>query len=120
MRIRGAANLEFLIENFDYNKCKPFDPLVGGDNEKQGFVFEGGSGSAKTYDIIHFLLLYCQHFKNCNKDILIFRQTLADLKKTVYKDFLKVLNMYGLYILSYKFFYLYSNHLYQYLYARGS
>ncbi len=97
MRIRGAANLEFLIENFDYNKCKPFDPFNPQEQEKQGFVFEGGSGSAKTYDIIHFLLLYCQHFKDEGKDILIFRQTLADLKKTVYKDFIKVLRMYGLY-----------------------
>lgn len=89
MRIKGTVNLEFLLSNFDFQKSR--------EQIKQGFVLEGGSGSAKTYDIIQFLLLYCQHYKNHNKDILIFRDTLSELKKTVYKDFKKILLMYGFY-----------------------
>lgn len=53
--------------------------------------------SAKTYDTIQFLMYYCQVNEDKNKDILIFRQTYADLKKTVLKDFVKILKMYGLY-----------------------
>ncbi len=89
MKIQGAKNLDFLLTEFDYQKS---DTQI-----KQGFVFEGGSGSAKTQDIIRFIMLYCQHYKNKNKDILIFRQTLSDLKKSAYKDFMKVLRLYGLY-----------------------
>lgn len=86
MRIRGAKNLDLLIKNFDFTA-----------KSKQGFILEGGSGSAKTYDVINFLILYCSKNKDKGKDILVFRQTLADLKKTAYKDFIKVLTMYGLY-----------------------
>jgi phage terminase large subunit len=89
VRLRGSRNLEFLIENFDYSKSK--------EQIKQGFVLEGGSGSGKTYDIVNFLILYCQHYKNKGKDILVVRDTLVDLKKTVYKDFKKILESYDLY-----------------------
>lgn len=105
MKISGGINLEFLLENFDYNKAdnaSRITPLTFGeenidDSDKQGFVLEGGSGSAKSYDIIQFLLLYCQRNLNKGKDILIFRQTAADCKKTVLKDFIKILRMYDLY-----------------------
>jgi phage terminase large subunit len=89
IRIQGSTNLEFLIQKFDFQKS---DLQI-----KQGFVLEGGSGSGKTYDIVNFLLLYCQHYSDRGKDILIFRDTLADLKKSIYKDFKKILQMYGLY-----------------------
>lgn len=89
MVIKGSQNLEFLIENFDFEKSN--------NQIKQGFILEGGSGSGKTYDLIQFLMYYCQQNKNKGKDILIFRETLADLKKTVYKDFEKILRMYGIY-----------------------
>lgn len=87
MKLKGGKNLDNLLSNFDFKS-----------QEKQGFLFEGGSGSGKTYDIINFLIYYCFVNKNKGKDILIFRQTLADLKKTVYKDFIKILNNQGLYI----------------------
>jgi phage terminase large subunit len=89
IKLQGGKNLEFLIEQFDYNKSR--------EQIKQGFVLEGGSGSGKTYDIIHFIITYCQHYRNKGKDILIFRDTLTDLKKSVYKDFKKILEMYGLF-----------------------
>lgn len=85
--LTGGKNLDFLVSNFDFDKAKK--------QIKQGFVLEGGSGSGKTYDIISFFIQYCYIFKN--KDILIFRQTYADLKKTVLKDFIKILQKYNIY-----------------------
>jgi phage terminase large subunit len=86
--IKGGKNLDFLITEFDIDKSSR--------QEKQGFVLEGGSGSGKTYDIINFLIYYCSLNKGKNKDILAFRTTLADLKKTVLKDFEKLLKSYNL------------------------
>lgn len=86
MKIQGGLNLEFLLSEYDFNK-----------KEKQGFVLEGGSGSGKTFDLIQFLLIYSQQNYNKNKDVLIFRQTFADLRKTVLKDFEKVLRMYDIF-----------------------
>jgi phage terminase large subunit len=105
MKLSGGINLEFLIDNFDFekaNRASRIDPLKWDEedltiSDKQGFILEGGSGSAKTYDIIQFLLYYCEKNRNKGKDILIFRSTAADCKKTVLKDFIKILRMYGLY-----------------------
>ena len=84
-----AANFEFLLKNFDFAKAAK--------QEKQGFVLEGGSGSAKTWDIIQFLIYYCQVNIDKNKDILIFRNTFSDLRKTIIKDFEKILRKYELF-----------------------
>jgi phage terminase large subunit len=89
VKLKVAANYEFLHNNFDWQKAQ--------EQIKQIFVFEGGSGSAKTYDIIQFIIVYCQNFENWNKDILIGRDQYSDCEKTVQKDFFKVLKMYGLY-----------------------
>lgn len=89
MRLQVASNFEFILDNFSFEKSAA--------QEKQGFVLEGGSGSAKTYDIIQWNMYYCQMNQNKGKDILIFRQTYADLKKTVLKDFIKILKTYGIY-----------------------
>lgn len=89
MKISGGVNLEFLLKEFSFEKAN--------NSIKQGFVLEGGSGSGKTYDIINFLLIYCQTNYNKNKDILIFRETFADLRKTVLKDFEKILRAYNLF-----------------------
>ena len=89
MKISGGVNLEFLLNEFSFEKAN--------NSIKQGFVLEGGSGSGKTYDIINFLLIYCQTNYNKNKDILIFRETFADLRKTVLKDFEKILRAYNLF-----------------------
>lgn len=86
LKLRGGKNLDHLLRQFDFSATA-----------KQGFILEGGSGSGKTYDIINFLIYYCSHYSGRGKDILVFRQTLADLKKTAYKDFIKLLTSYGLY-----------------------
>jgi len=98
MEIQVARNFEFLLDNFSFEKCRTDYSLWESKGfKKQGFVFEGGSGSAKTWDIIQFLIYYCQQNEGLNKDILIFRETYADLKKTVLKDFVKILKKYGIY-----------------------
>lgn len=89
MELQVASNFEFILDNFSFEKSE--------NQEKQGFVLEGGSGSAKTWDLIQWMMYYCQMNQGKGKDILIFRQTYADLKKTVLKDFVKVLKKYGIY-----------------------
>lgn len=101
MKLRGGSNLEFLIENFDFAKANGASKIdytqITNEQSKQGFVLEGSSGSGKSWDIIQFLMYYCEQNRGKNKDILIFRQTAADCKKTILKDFIKILRMYDLY-----------------------
>lgn len=63
----------------------------------RGYVLPGGSRSGKSYGIIQFIIVLCQNNKNKKLDILIARQQYSDLKKTIIKDFFKVLAMYGMY-----------------------
>lgn len=89
MKITGSLCLEFLLNNFDLTKSK--------EQIKQGFIFEGGGGAGKTFDILTFIIYYCSLYEGLNKDILICRNTNADLQKTTLKDFVKILMMYGIY-----------------------
>jgi PBSX family phage terminase large subunit len=84
-----AANYQFIDQNFSWKKSQA--------QQKQIFVLEGGSGSAKTWDIIQFLIIYCDNYYGWNKDILIGRATYADVRDTVLKDFIKVLKLRGIY-----------------------
>jgi len=88
-KLKVSKNFEFILDNFSFEKANI--------QEKQGFCFEGGSGSSKTWDILQFLIYYCEINRDKKKDILIFRSTFADLRKTVLKDFLKILELYDLY-----------------------
>jgi PBSX family phage terminase large subunit len=89
VHLKGSKCFKFLSDNFDWEKSKK--------QIKQGFIFEGGGGAAKTYDILHFIILYCSLNPNKHKDILICRNTNADLQKTIVKDWVKILLMYDLY-----------------------
>lgn len=84
-----ASTFKFIYENFDFKKSEK--------QEKQGFILEGGSGAAKTWDIIQFIIYYCDVNYGKHKDILITRNINADLQKTVLKDFVKILLKYGIY-----------------------
>lgn len=64
---------------------------------KQGFVFEGGSRSSKTWSIIQFIVIYCIHYAGKHKRITIAREKLTWLKATVLIDFIEILLMYDLY-----------------------
>jgi PBSX family phage terminase large subunit len=87
--LQVGANYDFLDKEFDYEKSK--------QQIKQVFLLEGGGGSAKTYDALQFIITYCDNYFGWNKDILIGRDQYSDCKKTVLKDFVKILKMYGIY-----------------------
>jgi phage terminase large subunit len=63
----------------------------------RGFVLSGGTRSSKTFSIMQFIILYCQQNMNKGKDILIARQHYADLKDTVLKEFIQMLQRYKIY-----------------------
>ena len=81
-----GVNFAFLHKNYDPNS-----------SNKQGFVLEGGGGSGKTYDVLQFIINYCFVHANKNKDILITRESYAECKKTVLKDFINILKKYDMY-----------------------
>jgi phage terminase large subunit len=56
---------------------------------------EGGSRSSKTWDFIHFLVTYCDHNRNKNKEIYVFRDTLTNCKDYTLKEFIKCFNHIG-------------------------
>ena len=87
--LKAGANYDFLDKNFDYEKSK--------QQIKQVFLLEGGGGSGKTYDALQFIMTYCDNYFGWGKDILIGRDQYSDCKKTVLKDFIKILKMYGIY-----------------------
>jgi PBSX family phage terminase large subunit len=87
--LQVGANYDFLDKEFDWDKSK--------EQIKQVFLLEGGGGSAKTYDALQFIITYCDNYYGWNKDILIGRDQYSDCKKTVLKDFIKILKMYGIY-----------------------
>ena len=87
--LQVGANYDFLDDSFDWDKSK--------DQEKQIFLLEGGSGSAKSWDVIQFIITYCDNYYGWNKDILIGRDQYSDCKKTILKDFIKILKLYGIY-----------------------
>jgi PBSX family phage terminase large subunit len=87
--LQVGANYDFLDREFDWEKSK--------NQIKQVFLLEGGGGSAKTYDALQFIITYCDNYYGWGKDILIGRDQYSDCKKTVLKDFIKILKMYGIY-----------------------
>lgn len=89
LELIGASCFKFLYDNFDFEKSAK--------QIKQGFILEGSSGAAKSWDVINFIILYCKKNQNKHKDILICRNTNADLQKTILKDFIKILTKYNLY-----------------------
>ncbi|MES1219456.1 MAG: phage terminase large subunit [Bacteroidota bacterium] len=94
MKIKGSANLEFLLDNYDLSN-PPKDHT--GQFIKKGFVLEGASGSGKTQDAIRFIAAYCQYNQNKGKRIFIFRQKYSDCRETVLEDFIKFLKDHDLY-----------------------
>lgn len=57
---------------------------------------EGGSRSSKTWDIIHFIVTYCDHNRNQNKDIYIMRDTLTNCRDFTLKEFEKCFEVIGI------------------------
>ena len=59
-----------------------------------GCILEGGSRSRKTWSILEFLIDYCQN--NDGKVINIIKETFASFKTTLYDDFKRVFQIYGI------------------------
>lgn len=98
MEIEVAKNFEFIYDNFQHERA--FTQHNEWKNKgyfKQIFVHEGGSGSAKTWDIAQYIIYYCQVCEGMNKRILIYRQRYSDCKDTVLEDFITILKKYGIY-----------------------
>jgi len=89
IELNVGKNYDELDKSFDWEKSK--------NQIKQIFIHEGGSGSAKTWDILQFIITYCDNYFNWGKDILISRDTYSECKKTVLKDFIKILKINGIY-----------------------
>lgn len=89
IELNVGKNYDELDKNFDWDKSE--------NQIKQLFILEGGSGSAKTWDILQFIITYCDNYYQWGKDILIARETYAECKKTVLKDFIKILKRTGIY-----------------------
>lgn len=68
--IKVTSNFDFIDDNFDY--CR-------------GIVLVGSTRSTKTISILQWIVKYC--LTNKNKHIVIARDTLKNLKRTVLKDF---------------------------------
>lgn len=92
MKIFGGVNLEFLIKEYYPEKI-----TKSGDYEKQLFSLRGGSGSAKTTDSISFLIYVLKYFRNKKLNVLIVRETYAQTKGSVLRDFIKSLERYNIY-----------------------
>lgn len=85
-QLKAGLNYAFMHKYYDPS-CK----------NKQGFLLQGSGGSGKTFDVIFFILTYCTNNSGVGKDILITRETYSACKKTVLKDFIKILKQYGIY-----------------------
>lgn len=70
MKVRTTNNFEFLLDNF---------------NKYRGIGLPGGTRSAKSISAMQFIGLKC--FESKGKEIIIGRDTLANLKKTTLNDF---------------------------------
>lgn len=55
---------------------------------------EGGSRSSKTFDAFAFIVTYCDHNRNSNKQIYVLRDTLTNCRDFTYKDWQNFLTLY--------------------------
>lgn len=64
-------------------------------SDKRYFSLVGGSRSSKTYSILQYILVYA--LKHTGKSITIARKTFPALRRGAYKEFIKMLESYGMY-----------------------
>ena len=84
-------NLKYLTRCYTQQKYKG-DKLIKG---KRGVILEGGSRGGKTYSSVDFIILLCVRFeKKCK--INIYREFFADFRDTLYDDFKRRLDVFGL------------------------
>ena len=78
MKIKATVNYKFINENFNYYR---------------GLVLPGGTRSTKTISTLQWLIIYAH--THSDKHIVIARDTLKNLKRTVLKDFISLCYGYG-------------------------
>lgn len=82
----------FLHQKYTYNEQKHREELTAG---KRGCVLEGSSRSGKTWSVVDFIIYLCTEVEtNCT--INIYRQTYNEFKTTLYDDFKRRLDDFGL------------------------
>lgn len=59
-------------------------------------VNEGGTRSSKTWSLLTYFLILCLSDPHARKTIQILRKNLTSCNRTVLKDFLRIVNQYGL------------------------
>lgn len=82
--------------NFLYYKMVKFFADNKSKDDKVIICNEGSSRSSKTWDFFHFLVTYCDHNRNKNKDIYILRDSLINCKDFTLKEFIKCMNVIGI------------------------
>jgi phage terminase large subunit len=86
-------NLKYIYSAWRNQQYSPEGNLLFG---KRGVVLEGSSRSGKTWSIIDFIILICTRYEtNCTINII--RETYNEFKTTLYDDFGRRLDMFGLY-----------------------
>lgn len=85
-------NYRFLKNSYLKQKYNDEDELIDGF---KGCILEGSSRSGKTWSGIDFIIWLCTHVeKNCK--INIYRETFAEFKDTLYEDFRRRLDDFGI------------------------
>jgi PBSX family phage terminase large subunit len=85
-------NLKYIHQSWSNQKYDSSGFLVNG---KRGVVLEGSSRSGKTWSVIDFIILLCTRYEtNCTINII--KETYNEFKTTLYNDFSKRLNDFGL------------------------
>jgi len=80
---------------------------------------EGGSRSSKTWDFFHFLVFYCDQFRNSGQEIYCHRDTLTNCRDYTLKDFVNCLTEIGVFdhrkltgVAQKPYYNLFGNHVY--------
>lgn len=73
-----------------YHDKRPLD-------DKITIFNEGGSRAGKTWDFFHFLVFYCDQFRNAGHEIYCHRDTLTNCRDYTLKDFVNCLQMIGVF-----------------------
>lgn len=85
-------NYKFIYKAFHEQKFSKLGSLIGGF---AGVALEGSSRSGKTWSSVDFIIYICTHVDK-NATINIYRETYNEFKTTLYDDFKRRLDDYGL------------------------
>jgi len=73
------------LSSLEINVTSNYEFIENNIYDNRGVVLIGGTRSSKTISAIQWIIVYC--LRHTNKDIIICRDTLVNLKRTTLKDF---------------------------------